>query len=56
MMLEKSWEWGISKVALFIDFEKAFDRVNRGRLLQILQDTLYDISTNLVRKSNQDYV
>ena len=26
MILEKSWEWDISRVALFIDMGKAFDR------------------------------
>ena len=25
MILEKSWEWGADKYALFIDLEKAFD-------------------------------
>ena len=28
MLLEKSWEWGIDKYALFIDLEKAFDRLD----------------------------
>ena len=49
MMLEKSWEWGISKVALFIDFEKSFDRVDRGSLWQIIQDPHYDITIKFGR-------
>ena len=32
ILLEKSREWGIGKYALFIDLEKAFDRVNRDHL------------------------
>ena len=32
IMLEKSWEWGINKLALFTDMEKAFDRVKREGL------------------------
>ena len=56
MMLEKSCEWGISKVALFIDFEKVFDRVDRGNLWQILQGPHYDTPMKLVYKSNQKYV
>ena len=29
MLLEKGWEWDIDKYALFIEIEKAFDRVDR---------------------------
>ena len=32
MILEKSREWGKEKFALFIDMEKALDRVNRQAL------------------------
>ena len=49
LLLEKSWEWGIDKYVLFIDLEKAFDRVDRGSLWQILQDPHYNIPTKLVR-------
>ena len=38
MMLEKCWEWGINKYALFIDLLKAFDRVKRNLLWRILQN------------------
>ena len=36
MLLEKCWEWGAVKYALFIDLEKVFDRVNRSLLWKIL--------------------
>ena len=49
MMLEKCWEWGISKYALFIDFEKAFVRIDRRNLWQILQDSYYNIPIKMVR-------
>ena len=49
MMLEKSWEWGIDKFALFIDLQKAFDRVERGQLWRILQEEHYNIPAKLVR-------
>ena len=49
MMLEKIWEWGINNIALFIDFEKAFDRVDKGSLCQMLQDPHYGIPIKLVR-------
>ena len=49
MLLDKSWEWYIDKYALFIDLEKAFYRVDREYLWQILQDQYYKIPTKLVR-------
>ena len=49
MLLEKSWEWGIRQYALFVDLEKAFDRVNRNHLWEVLQENRYDIPTKLIR-------
>ena len=49
MILEKSWEWGIDKFALFIDLEKAFDRIDRNGLWQVLSDQHYNIPTKLIR-------
>ena len=49
MMLEKCWEWGVDKYALFIDLEKAFDRVNRSLLWRILQEDHYNVPAKLVR-------
>ena len=52
MLLEKSWEWGIGKYALFIDLEKAFDRVNRDHLWTILREDYYNIPPKLIRVLN----
>ena len=49
MLLEKSWEWGIDQYAFFVDLEKAFDRVNRNHLWEVLQENRYDIPTKLIR-------
>ena len=49
MILEKSWEWGKEKFALFIDMEKAFDRVNRQFLWETMSDKYYSIPPKLVR-------
>ena len=40
---------GVDKYALFFDLEKAFDRVDRGNLWQVLQDLHYNIPTKLLR-------
>ena len=49
MMLDKCWEWGFDKYALFIDLQKAFDRVNRSLLWRILQEDHYNVPAKLVR-------
>ena len=49
MLLEKSWEWGIDQYALFVDLEKAFDRVNRNHLWKVLKENRYNIPTKLIR-------
>ena len=46
---EKSWEWGRDKFALFIDMEKAFDRVTREALWETISDEYYSILPKLVR-------
>ena len=45
----KSWEWGADKYALFIDLEKAFDRVDRENLRQVLRGKHYNVPTKLLR-------
>ena len=47
MCLEKSWEWNIEKFILFMDLEKAFDRIRRQNLWNILGDRYYGIPTKL---------
>ena len=49
MILEKSWEWGKEKFALFIDMEKAFHRVNRQALSETISDEYYSMPSKLVR-------
>ena len=49
MILEKSWEWGLDKYALFVDLERAFDRINRNNLWSVLRDDHYNIPRKLVR-------
>ena len=49
MILEKSWEWGLDKYALFIDLEKGFDLINRNNLWSVLRDDHYNIPRKLVR-------
>ena len=47
-MLEKSWEWGINKLALFIGMEKVFDRVKREGLWTIMMDEHYSIPKKFI--------
>ena len=49
MLMEKNWEWGKEKYALFIDLEKAFDCVPRKRLWKILAEPPYLVPTKLIR-------
>ena len=49
MILEKSWEWGLDKYALFVDLEKAFDRINLNNLWSVLTDDHYNIPHKLIR-------
>ena len=49
MIMEKSWEWGREKFALFIDMEKAFDCVPRKLLCKIMTEPPYSIPKKLIR-------
>ena len=49
MILETGWEWGFGKFILFIDMEKAFDRVPRQRMWSILANDRYEIPCKLMR-------
>lgn len=55
MMLEKSWEWNKNKCIAFIDLEKAFDRINRNNLWNVMREDHYGISPKLVRVSKSIY-
>ena len=49
MMLEKCWEWNKSKMVLFIDLKKSFDRVNRQAMWNTLRVEHYSIPEKIVR-------
>ena len=49
MIMEKNWEWGRDKFALFIDMEKAFDRVPRKLLWKIMSEPPYSVPKKLIR-------
>ena len=49
MLLDKSWEWGKEKFALFIDMENPFSRVNRQALWETISDEYYPIPPKVVR-------
>ena len=55
MILEKTWEWGLQKFILFIDFEKAFDRVQRNDLWSVLANNRYKIPLKLRRVIRNAY-
>ena len=47
IMLEKAWEWDIDMFTVFLDLEKAFDRIQRGKLWRILGEEEYNVNTQL---------
>ena len=50
MMLVKSWERGISKLARLIDLEKALDRIKREGLWNTMLEERYHIPKTLYWK------
>src|SRR5215469_12264781 len=49
MMIEKNWEWNREIYVGFIDLEKAFDSVPRGKMWETLRDPYYGVNPKLVR-------
>ena len=49
MIMEKNWEWGRDKFCLFIDMEKAFDRVPRKILWKIMSEPPYSVPKKLIK-------
>ena len=49
MILEKSWELGRDKFALFIDMDKAFDYVPRKQFWKLMAEPPYSVPKKLIR-------
>uniref|UniRef100_H3AQ47 ribonuclease H n=1 Tax=Latimeria chalumnae TaxID=7897 RepID=H3AQ47_LATCH len=49
MMVERSWEWNVPQYMAFLDLEKAFDRIPRKKLWEVLEDPVYSIAPKLLR-------
>ena len=47
MMIEKNWEWNRQMYVAFVDLEKAFDSVPRGKLWETLADPYYEVDPKL---------
>lgn len=48
-MLEKTWEWNKDRYIALIDMEKAFDRIDRNRLLEGMRSDYCRIEPKLIR-------
>ena len=55
MIIEKTWEWDKERYIAFIDLEKAFDRLPRMKLWDVLDDPHYDIPPKLKREIYSTY-
>ena len=55
MIIEKTWEWDEEKYVAFLDLEKAFDRLPRMKLWNVLNDEYYNIPPKLKRAIYSTY-
>lgn len=55
IIMEKSWEWDKEKDILFVDMEKAFDRIPRERLWKVLSKDVYKVKPKLRRAIKSIY-
>ena len=55
MITEKTWEWNKEKYVAFIDLEKAFDRLPRMKLWDVLDDVYYNVPPKLKRAIYSTY-
>ena len=55
MMIEKTIEWNKGADVAFVDFEKAFDRIDREKLWRALDEQEYEIPQKLKRAIKSTY-
>lgn len=56
ILIEKNWEWDNNLCMVFIDLEKAFDRVPRNRLWEVLEDPYYEVGGKLRKVIKSLYI
>ena len=55
MMVEKGWEWNRPLYLAFLDLKKAFDRVPRSKLWNVLDDPYYGVPLKLKKNIKAMY-